>query len=1198
MLQWNVNGGLNPDLPSSDQNSYTYTTFIHSLTELEIHVALLQDVSPQFRAPKGYTFYPDSVTDHHTGVLVTDLLQHAPYPNLTRVSPLQHGPSGTAQVRNLRAVGVTVQHPKGSTPVRLCSVYRRPESRQTGSREMFCDWLSEALDEVSASEETIIGGDFNAKLPDWGNTEVDTCGRHIKPILTRHPRLRVLNTGTMTRFKHLSERRVIRPSAVDVTLGYFHECGSSGWNVGDQTPLSDHAPIHFNVLIPPIPFEDPPDYGFSIVKEKLKGRGEGSPLSKFCELLKERETGITQAFTHSGNIEEVAETLQRCIIAAALETGIVRRGPIGRKPDSPRSHWSIRCQLIRAEIRRISKKLSRQGNSTTSRTGLIAKLTASQAELSQEISHLKRQGWRSFTSGLRSNTPSATVWNKLRSVRRSRLRRNGEVTQSVAHLRTANGEFALSDRERAEEMKTFYANLHSGRNPTTAAARRNKRTVDTYLTERHLHHPSPSGSRLLTEEELAELSAPASDQTESDTLEDLNQPLTEKELWLALKDQKASSSPGEDGLGYALLKSCPQFIHDLHLRLFSSSFELGEMPNCWKTAVVVPIPKKGRPESPSDYRPISLLSCTGKWFERVIQRRLYPWVEKQDYFSSSQFGFRTKLSADLQVLHLIDNIQKAWRNNASYLALFLDVKKAFDTVWHDGLLYKLHQELGLDGKMFHWLKSYLTGRRSKVKVGNAYSDWFDILCGVPQGGVLSPLLFIIFINSLNLQYKFADDSAIGMEIPHMEPARTQALGEYQILTYQVQRWFERWLLDLHPTKTVLHLFSRMSNHEMVELKDRITITLCNHHLKPESQLENGNPTGTRYPGVWLDDRLTLDAHMEIILARVRERNNILRTLAGTHWGGDQHTLLHFYKGWIRAAFEYCAPALLLLASFSKLKELESLQREALKAILGLNTLSAGISTEIECQTWPILLRFIHLTGRTGRRVALNPANPMNHQLREYISERPPATWPRTEKLRLYGGNPPRLTQLLQDTISLTTPVEEDTIDTPSPAVATWQQWWDGHQSSGKRYKAIQPSVIGPDIRHARPLRQKFGPTQVLDRKAHVLINRIRIGNCSHNRHQYDMHRHPNRECECGATDSAEHRICSCPLLGPERQILLDKFSTLGVELSPQGLPTKEDMSDTTHYQAHKALTEFLTTTALDRLFVWRPASIPLNTNPP
>jgi hypothetical protein len=139
--------------------------------------------------------------------------------------------------------------------------------------------------------------------------------------------------------------------------------------------------------------------------------------------------------------------------------------------------------------------------------------------------------------------------------------------------------------------------------------------------------------------------------------------------------------------------------------------------------------------------------------------------------------------------------------------------------------------------MFHWLKSYLTGRRSKVKVRNAYSDWFDILCGVPQGGVLSPLLFIIFINSLNLPYKFADDSAIGMEIPHMEPARTQALEEYQILTYQVQRWFERWLLDLHPTKTVLRLFSRMSNQDIVELKERITITLCNHHLKPESQLE-------------------------------------------------------------------------------------------------------------------------------------------------------------------------------------------------------------------------------------------------------------------------------------------------------------------------------------------------------------------------
>ena len=218
----------------------------------------------------------------------------------------------------------------------------------------------------------------------------------------------------------------------------------------------------------------------------------------------------------------------------------------------------------------------------------------------------------------------------------------------------------------------------------------------------------------------------------------------------ALEKLKSKNSCGPDKISTSLMKFIAPSILDPLSHLFNLSFKTGFIPTCLKTAFIKPICKKGDSDSFTNYRPISLLSPFSKLLEKVACNQIMRYLDKFKLLYKHQYGFRRGHSTEHPVIHLLDRIYKALDNpdGSKYtLAIFIDLTKAFDTCETEILLHKL-SNYGFRGVANTWFRNYLTGRKQYTSVRGENSSLKNILCGVPQGSILGPLLFILLINDL------------------------------------------------------------------------------------------------------------------------------------------------------------------------------------------------------------------------------------------------------------------------------------------------------------------------------------------------------------------------------------------------------------------------------------------------------------------
>ena len=197
--------------------------------------------------------------------------------------------------------------------------------------------------------------------------------------------------------------------------------------------------------------------------------------------------------------------------------------------------------------------------------------------------------------------------------------------------------------------------------------------------------------------------------------------------------------------------------------LFNYSMSKGIFPDIWKEANVSPLFKKDDPSSVSNYRPISLLNTIGKVMEKIVHKHMFNFFLDQHAITSLQSDFVPGDSTVNQLVDIYNTFCKALDDGKEVRAIFCDVSKAFDRVWHKGLLYKLKLK-GIDETLLQWLASYLSNRKQRVVIPGACSEWVAITAGVPQGSILGPLLFLIYINDIvedihsNIRL-FADDTS-------------------------------------------------------------------------------------------------------------------------------------------------------------------------------------------------------------------------------------------------------------------------------------------------------------------------------------------------------------------------------------------------------------------------------------------------------
>ena len=242
--------------------------------------------------------------------------------------------------------------------------------------------------------------------------------------------------------------------------------------------------------------------------------------------------------------------------------------------------------------------------------------------------------------------------------------------------------------------------------------------------------------------------------------------IRDDEILNLIRNLNPNKATGSDGISGHMLLLCDNTVVLPLKIIFQNILDESIYPDIWKLANVTPIHKKEDKQLVKNYRPISLLPICGKIFEKIVFNNLYYYLNVNNLLTGNQSGFRPGDSTTNQLLYLVSEIHEAFENSKclEVRAVFLDISKAFDKVWHEGLIFKLKQN-GISGKLLKFFESYLYNRKQRVMINGSYSDYANIESGVPQGSVLGPLLFLVYINDLEKNIKlnvkfFADDTML------------------------------------------------------------------------------------------------------------------------------------------------------------------------------------------------------------------------------------------------------------------------------------------------------------------------------------------------------------------------------------------------------------------------------------------------------
>ena len=459
------------------------------------------------------------------------------------------------------------------------------------------------------------------------------------------------------------------------------------------------------------------------------------------------------------------------------------------------------------------------------------------------------------------------------------------------------------------------------------------------------------------------------DRSSKDDIEYLIRDITKEETEAALQSLQKGKAPGCDRVYTDLLIAAGPELNEAIHTLFHKSWKEGKCPEEWKTASVTFLKKSGKADYhlPSAYRPISLTSCLGKCMEKIIATRLYGFVEHNNLLDREQEGFRRFRGTSQALLCLTQDIVNGFNRKESTLAEMVDFEKAYDSVWREGLLYKL-DEKGICGRIWMWLKSFLSDRKASCKLKHHEGEEFVSKVELPQGSVLSPLLFNLFIEDIfekvsSKKVKFADDGTVwrsGHDIQRMVRGMEVDLEEIRI-------WVKKWRMKLNILKTEYCIFSK--EQSMLDLDIEIKI-------------DNTNLKRTRKPkllGVTLDEKLTFQEHVKIVERKAQKMLSALRILGKTERNVPTN-MVRLYKSIVVPQLEYAAS----VWQSGKCEILDRVQRKGLALCLGVPATASLEALEVEAGVLPLDLRREELAVREfGKICAKQDSQPIKQALLEW-----------------------------------------------------------------------------------------------------------------------------------------------------------------------------------------------------------------------
>ena len=358
-----------------------------------------------------------------------------------------------------------------------------------------------------------------------------------------------------------------------------------------------------------------------------------------------------------------------------------------------------------------------------------------------------------------------------------------------------------------------------------------------------------------------------------------------------LINSKPKLSAGFDEIPLKLLKSSDNIIMALS-HIFNLSLSTGKVISDFKIAKIIPLYKKGDASDINNYRPISLLSNISKILEKIMYRRVISFLNRHNFFFENQFGFRKKCSTSQAISLLINSITNSFNKNEKSLAIFLDLSKAFDTISIEILLKKL-DHYGIRGLAYIWFKNYLLNRKQQVVCFGVLSSTINSsTMGFPQGSILGPLLFLIYVNDFNncltksKAVMFADDTTVWTSHKNTSTLFQFMQSEMEL----IDRWLVFNKLSINIEKTKFMLFSTPNSN----VGGKHSLSIRNRQIDQVNSL--------KFLGVFIHNNLSWSLHMKYLISKLRSCYGVVCKIKSLV---NKDSLLLLYHSLINSHLQYC-----------------------------------------------------------------------------------------------------------------------------------------------------------------------------------------------------------------------------------------------------------------------------------------------------
>ena len=424
------------------------------------------------------------------------------------------------------------------------------------------------------------------------------------------------------------------------------------------------------------------------------------------------------------------------------------------------------------------------------------------------------------------------------------LHRNNKHKPTIEKLLTENNEFVTNDKEIGNELNSFFTSI----GPKMVSKIPNTKPTTTIS---------------------------------SSTKPFFCEPCTINEVFLKIMQLNEKKSTGILNIPIKFIKMSAEFLSSVLAKIFNTCMQIGIFPSLLKIAKITPIHKSGCTHTASNYRPISILSPFSKIFENIIYNRLNDYFMHNNFIAKEQFGFRIRHSTNQVIADVVNKLQISSDDRLYTYLILLDLSKAFDTVDHQILLIKL-EKYGIRGNTLKLIHNYLINRKQTVNINNTFSDLKTIKCGVPQGSILGPLLFSIYVNDLpkasNFDTRlFADDTALLLTDSNLTTLNKKVNSEFS----KIENWLNANKLSLNYSKTKYLLYTPKSKDS--QLYD---FTVKTKGIKLE------RCKTAKYLGVILDEKLNWEPQIKHLKQKLSQSLGIIAKMR--HYLNQKNMISLYY----------------------------------------------------------------------------------------------------------------------------------------------------------------------------------------------------------------------------------------------------------------------------------------------------------------